>query len=186
MATTPTLANATTGGPALGYPGDLADASPHVIDTVQNESATAIDFGVPVCPGTLAGSVKPVANDTDAALCMGISMRDPTMVNASPSTNVLNYAQYRELGLMKVGRIFAIAAEDVRDGDQVLIITGASAAQAQATAFASSKGGAATSGRVALKGAIWRAHPIGASATITAGTVGVIEIINQNLGRTTT
>src|SRR6185369_5723373 len=133
MSTTPTLANATTGGPALGYPGDLADSTPHVIDTVQNESATAIDFGVPVCPGTLAGAVKPIANDTDAALCMGISMRDPTMVNASTG-GVVNYAQYRELGLMKVGRIYAIAAEDVRDGDQVLIITGASAAQAQATA----------------------------------------------------
>jgi hypothetical protein len=184
MSTTPTLANATTGGPALGYPGDLADASPHTIDTVQNESATAIDFCVPVCPGTLAGSAKPVANDTDAALCMGISMRDPTMVNASTS-GVVNYAQYRELGLMKVGRIYAIAAEDVRDGDQVLIITAASAAQAQATAFASSKGGVAGSGRVALKGAIWRAQA-GASATITAGTVGIIEIINQNLGRTTT
>lgn len=182
MPTTPTLANATTGGPALGYPGDLADASPHTIDTVQNESATAIDFCVPVAPGTLAGTVKPIANDADAALCSGITMRDPTMVNADPTTNVANYARYRELGLMKIGRIYAIAAEAVTDGDKVLILTGSSAAQAQATCFGGTTGGAAGAGRINLKGAVWRARPIGASRTIGSGTVGIIEIINQNLG----
>jgi hypothetical protein len=188
MSTTPTLANATTGGPALGYPGDLADASPHVVDTYQNESATAVDFAVPVAPGTLAGSVKPIANDTDAALCVGIAMRDPTMMSADPSTNVANYARYRTLGVMRQGRIFAIAAENVTDGDQVLIITGSSAAQAQATAFGSSHGagGAAAAGRIALLGAIWRAHPIGASKSITSGSVAVIEMTQQYLGVTTT
>jgi hypothetical protein len=188
MSTTPTLANATTGGPALGYPGSLADGSPHTVDTVMNESATAIDFGVPVAPGTLAGTVKPIANDTDATLCSGIAMRDPTMMSADPSTNVANYARYRGLGLMRVGRIFALAAENVTDGDQVLIITGSSAAQAQGTCFGSSHGagGAAGEGRIALKGAIWRAHPVGASRSIASGTVAVIEIINQNLGVTTT
>ena len=188
MGTTPTLANSPATSQALGYPGDQADSSPAVIDTVQNESATAIDFCVPVAPGATAGTVKPIANDADAALCSGISMRDPTMMSVDPTTNVANYARYRELGLMKVGRIFALAAENVQDGDQVLIITGSSAAQAQGTCFGSSHGagGAAGSGRVAFKGAVWRAHPQGASKTIASGTVGVIELINQNLGVTTT
>lgn len=187
MSTTPSLA-ATKTVQDLGYPGSLADSSPHVIDTGTNESATAIDFGVPVAPGTLAGAFKPIANDTDAGFCTGIAMRDPTVVDASASTNVANYARYKEFGVFRQGRIFALAAEDVTDGDQVLIITGSSAAQAQGTCFGSSHGagGAAGSGRVAFLGAIWRAHPIGASKSITAGSVAVIELTQQNLGVTTT
>lgn len=187
MATTPSLA-ATKTSQDLGYPGSLADSSPHVVDTATNESATAIDFGVPVAPGVLAGTVKPIANDTDAALCCGIAMRDPTMGNAGPASSTINWPQYRALPVGRVGRFYAIAAENVTDGDQVLIITGSSAAQAQGTCFGSSHGagGAAGAGRIALKGAVWRAHPIGASRAIAAGTVAVIEFINQNLGVTTT
>lgn len=187
MATTPSLA-ATKTIQDLGYPGSLADASPHVIDTGMNESATAIDFGVPVAPGTLAGTYKPVANDTDAALACAISMRDPTMMNADPSTNAASYARYKEFGAFRSGRIFAIAAENVTDGDQVLIITGSSAAQAQATCFGSSHGagGAAAAGRIAMLGAIWRAHPVGASKAIAAGSVAVIEYTQRILGVTTT
>lgn len=183
----PSLASTLT-SQNLGYPGDLADASPSIVDTVANESATAIDFCVPVAPGTLAGTVKPIANDADAALCTGISLRDPTLMNADPATGVANYARYRKFGLLKVGRVYAIAAETAIDGDQVLIITGSSAAQAQATCFGSSHGagGAAGTGRIALKGAVWRVRPHGASRTITAGSVAIIEIINQNLGVTTT
>lgn len=182
MATTPSLANVPATSQALGYPGDQADATPAVIDTVQNESATAIDFGVPVVRGAAGGQVKPMTADTDDVV--GISMRDPTMMSVDPTTNVANYARYRELGVMKVGRIIAIAAEDVRDGDQVLILTAGAAAQA--TCFASSKGGVAGLGRVAFKGAKWRARPNGTGPTIAAGTVGIIELIDQNLGRTTT
>jgi hypothetical protein len=187
MATTPSLASTKT-SQDLGYPGSLADGSPHVIDTGINESATAIDFGVPVAPGTLAANVKPIANDTDAALCCGIAMRDPTMMDASPSTNVASYARHKELAVLRRGRIFALAAENVTDGDQVLIITGSSAAQAQGTCFGSSHGagGAAGSGRVALLGAIWRAHPVSASKSIAAGTVAVIEYNPTYLGVTTT
>lgn len=187
MATTPSLATTKT-SQDLGYPGDLADSTTHTVDTCQNESATAIDFAVPVCPGTLAGTVKPIANDTDAGLSCGIAMRDPTMMSADPSTGIASYARYRELGVMREGRIYALAAENVTDGDQVLIITAASAAQAQGTAFGSSHGagGAAASGRVAMLGATWRARPIGASRTIAAGTVGIIELTVQRLGVTTT
>jgi len=187
MATTPSLA-ATKTIQDLGYPGDQADSTPSVRDTVTNESATAIDFAVPVCPGTLAGTVKPIANDTDAGLSCGISMRDPTKMNADPSTNVANYARYKDLAVMREGRIYAIAAENVTDGDQVLIITGSSAAQAQATCFGSSHGagGAAGSGRVAMLGAVWRARPIGGSRSIAAGDVAIIELSIQRLGVTTT
>jgi hypothetical protein len=187
MATTPSLNNAAATAQALGYPGSHADTTPAKIKTMQNESATAIDFGVPVAPGTLAGTVKPIANDTDAALCCGIAMRDPTMVDAPASTGVLNYVRYRELGVMSVGSIYALAAENVTDGDQVLIITGSSAAQAQATCFGSSHGagGAAAAGRIALLGAVWRAKK-GASKSIASGTVAIIEMSDQNLGVTTT
>lgn len=187
MSTTPSLAVTKT-SQDLGYPGSLADASPHIVDTGTNESATAIDFGVPVAPGVLAGSYKPIANDTDAALCNGIAMRDPTLGNAGPASSTINYGQYKDFPVVRMGRIFAIAAENVTDGDQVLIITGSSAAQAQGTCFGSSHGagGAAGAGRIALKGAIWRAHPVGAARAIVAGTVAVIEFNNQNLGVTTT
>lgn len=187
MSTTPSLATTKT-IQDLGYPGSLADASPHTIDTGTNESATPIDFAVPVAPGVLAGNYKPIANDTDAALCNGIAMRDPTAMNADPATSVANYKQYKDFQVLRMGRMFALAAENVTDGDQVLIITGASAAQAQGTCFGSSHGagGAAAAGRVALKGAIWRAHPIGAARAIASGTVAVIEFNNQNLGVTTT
>lgn len=187
MGTTPSLATTKT-SQDLGYPGSLADASPHTIDTYTNESATAIDFGVPVAPGTLAGSAKPIANDTDAALCNGIAMRDPTLMNADPATSVANYTRYKDFSVMRRGRVFAMAAENVTDGDQVLIITAASAAQAQGTCFGSSHGagGAAASGRVALLGAIWRAHPVGASKAIASGTVAVIEYNPTYLGVTTT
>jgi len=186
MSTTPSLAETKT-TQDLGYPGDQADTVPSTRKTMQNESATAIDFGVPVAPGTLAGTVKPIANDTDAGLCVGIAMRDPTVVQANPSDNVLNYPRYKELAVMDAGHIYAMAAENVTDGDQVLIITGSSAAQAQATCFGSSHGagGAAGSGRVAFLGAVWRA-PKGASKSIAAGTVAIIEMTNQILGVTTT
>jgi hypothetical protein len=187
MATTPSLAS-TPSTEAPGYPGSRADASLAVIDTWMNESATAIDFGVPVCPGTLAGAVKPIATDADADLAIGIAMRDPTVIDATPSTNVLNYPRYKELAVMRIGRVYAIAAENVQAGDQVLIITGSSAAQAQATAFGSSHGagGVAGTGRRAFKGAVWRQRPHSSSKTIAAGDVGIIEFINQNLGVATT
>jgi hypothetical protein len=175
LATTPT-------SQSVGFPGHIADSTPAVIDTKQNESATAIDYGIVVVQGASGGTVKPMTADADVVV--GISIADPTMMNADPATNVANFARYRELGVMKIGRVFAVAAEDVRDGDQVIIVTAGAAVNT--TCFASSKGGVATTGRVAYKGAKWRCQPGASSLVITAGTVGIIELIDQNLGRATT
>jgi hypothetical protein len=186
MPFTPTLD--TSGGTqaGAGYPGGLVEG-PHSNDvfTGVNESATATDFGIPVCRGAAVSktpiNVKPIANDADAALVVGISVRNAAQVAADPTTNIVKYSRYDHFPILRRGRIYAVAAENVIALDQVLIITGSSAAQANDTCFGSSHGagGAAASGRVAFKGAKWL-------TTTAAGEIGVIELEDGNLGVTTT
>lgn len=179
MAFTPDLS--TSGGTiqGLGYPGGVADGTPAIIDTKINESATAIDFGIPVVRGVATakqpGNCKPMAADTDDII--GISVRNASQVAANPADNIVNYPRYENVPVGRIGRFYVIAAEASREGDQVLILTAGAAVNS--TCFGGSLGGVAGSGRVAFKGAKWR-------TTTAAAAIGIIELIDQNLGRTTT
>ena len=169
---TPTLATAGGRNLAVGYAGQIADLEPAQVSSYINNSATAIDFGVLVVRDTTVdGTCKPMAADTDQQL--GISVRNAVGINAS-SANVVNYAQYASVPVMNDGVVFVTAAEAVRAGDAVLALT------AGPGTFASSKGGVAGSGRVAVTGAIWL-------DTVAASGIGRIRIKTAgNLGRTTT
>lgn len=179
MAFTPSLA--TSGGTqqGLGYPGGLADGTQNIIDSAVNENATAIDIGVPVARGAATThppfNARPFVADTDDIL--GISHRHAADLVADPTTNVINFARYITFSVVRVGRVYAVAAENVRAGDQVLIIT--AGANVNSTCFGSSVSGVAAAGRVAFKGARWR-------TTTASGLLGIIELIDQNLGKTTT
>lgn len=174
--------NATVGTkPAFAYAGqDMSPDEP--INSYLNESATALDAGIPVVRGSAttytAGGVetcKPMAADTDDIV--GVTLRIPS--KDADSTQAPKYDRYDAVPVRAEGRVAVFAAEDVRGGDEVLVVTAGAAVQT--TAFASSKGGAAGSGRVALTG--WKWCGMG---TITAGTLAEIEGHAITRGRTTT
>lgn len=168
--------------PAFAYAGqDMTPDRP--TNTYMNESATAIDAGVPVVRGsastTTPGGVetcKPMAADTDDIL--GVSLRIP-MKDADFTTDTVTLARYEPVPTKVEGRVAVYAAEDVRGGDEVIVVT--AGAGVQTTAFASSKGGVAGSGRVAMTGWKWCG-----SGTITAGTLAEIEGHAITRGRITT
>jgi len=168
--------------PAFAYPGqDMTPRRP--TNTYINESATSIDAAIPVVRGTAStttpGGVetcKPMAADTDDIL--GVSLRIPTK-DADFTTDTVKYDRYDAVPVKVEGRVAVIAAEDVRGGDEVIVVTAGAAVQT--TAFASSKGGVAGAGRVAMTGWKWCG-----SGTITAGTLAEIEGHAITRGRTTT
>lgn len=162
--------------PAIALAG--TDMAPHVgpTDSYLNESATAIEYGAPVARGsatTQAGDMfeycKPVAADADEII--GVTVRDPSDVSAA--SNSSNYPRYAAVPVKKAGRVAVRAAEAVRAGDEVLVLT------ATPGTFASSKGGVAGSGRVAMKGWKW-------VTTTAAAAIGIIEGFDTHTGRTTT
>lgn len=176
----PSLATVGT-RPAFAYAGqDMTPERP--TNTYMNESATAIDAAIPVVRGsastTTVGGVetcKPMAADTDDIL--GVTLRIP--MKDADSNQAPKYERYEAVPVKVEGRVAVIAAEDVRGGDEVLVVTAGAAVNT--TAFASSKGGAAGSGRVAMTGWKWCG-----SGTITAGTLAEIEGHAITRGRTTT
>lgn len=179
MANLPSLASVLT-RPALGFAGD--DMSPLTpVHSYINENATAIDAALPVARGTVtsttkgAETCKPFAADTDEFL--GLSLR--TVLKDVPQTaQSVTYAQYSAVPVKREGRVKVYIAEDVRGGDQVIIVTAGAAVQT--TAFASSKGGVAGSGRIAVP---WKYCGNG---VYTAGSLVEIEGWSASAGRTTT
>jgi hypothetical protein len=168
--------------PAFGYAGQ--DMTPDLpTNTYMNESATSLDAGMPVVRGTAStttpGGVetcKPMAADTDDIL--GVTTRYP-MKDADFTTDTVKYDRYDAVPVKPEGRVAVYAAEDVRGGDEVIVVT--AGAGDPTTAFASSKGGVAGAGRVAMTGWKWCG-----SGTITAGTLAEIEGHAITRGRTTT
>lgn len=156
------------------------DMSPFTTtDSYQNESATAIDFGVPVARGTATASIggpaevcKPFGADTDEAI--GVSLRDAT---DNAVTNAVTYGQWKAVPVKKSGRVAVYAAEAVRKGDQVLILT--AGASVPTTAFGSSKNGVAGAGRIAFSAWKW-------CFDTAAGAIGFIEQSDAHIGRATT
>lgn len=163
-------------GPELGFTGQVADLSIASIETRINESATPIDFGVAVARGVgvalgKAGNCKPVA---DGEQILGITVKNPMeLVASADGLNTINYARYAAVPVMKIGRILALAVEDVREGDAVLAIV------AEGGKLASPKGGVAGSGRILVPNAVWE-------TTTVAGKVGRIFITGGETGRLTT
>ncbi len=160
-----------------GYPGQIADGEPVQIDSYTNSGSTALDFGIVAVRDTNDGTCKVMAADTDQIL--GIIVRHPTMT--ADSTGAVKYAQYGSVPIMRDGVIFVKAAEAVRRGDQVLVLTAGGAGNTAAGALGGSKGGVAGSGRVAIPGmnAVWE-------DTVASGAVGRIRIKTTGTARTTT
>jgi len=166
----------TTGGRLLdiGLPGQLADETEAVIDTLINESATGgltiggaaggIDFGVAVGKGSADNGCKVIASNSDEAV--GITVRLPLDSAVSASSPVTGYGTGKAVGVLRFGTICASAVEDVRAGDQVLAKVSAGGG------LCSPAGGVATTGRLVVTGARWK-------TTTSSGSVGVIEVIGR-------
>ena len=140
---------ATPGGllRAAGFEGQIATLDHPVTISRKNESATAIAYGRAVARGASGGCIPP---STDSHVIIGISVRDMTVTPASTDgNNTTTYAQNAMVTILKDGFIYAVAAEAVRDGDQVLSLT------AGGGTLGGTKGGAAGSGRVLVTGAVW-------------------------------
>lgn len=147
----PTLA--TAGGREFdpAYAGMVVNQIPNRILTLINSSATGIDFGVAVAmTGATTPAVgtdqqvKPWAADADRI--GGISVRNAVV--APVSAGVVNYPQYANVPVILEGAIWVLVAEQVREGDEGLIITAGGSGNATAGSFGSSQNGVAGSGRV--------------------------------------
>ena len=155
----PTLS--TYGGRTLeiGYAGQLSDQTENVIESHTNAGTDAIDFGVAVA---VAGDRQCKKVSADADRIAGISVRQPSMP-ALTSDNVVAFAAGYDVPVLRWGKCFAVAAEAVREGDQVLSLT------ASGGALGGTNGGVAGTGRVVVPGAIWR-------TTTASGAVGEIFV----------
>jgi hypothetical protein len=111
---------------------------------------------------------KPVAADTDEII--GVTVRR-ALVSTDGTTAA--YARYDSVPVKKSGKVAVLAAEAVRAGDEVVVLT------ATPGTFASSKGGVVGTGRVAMKGWKW-------ATTTGAAAIGIIEGFDTHTGRTTT
>ena len=143
---------------SIGYAGQAADFNDVESVTRINENATAIDFGRPVARGTDDRGCKPWTVDGDKLI--GVSLRSGVIV-ADASGNI-NYAQYKEVPVMKRGWIFAEAAENVVDGDPALVITASGK-------FGGVSAGAAGAGRIAATGVTWE-------TTTAAAAIGLLRV----------
>jgi len=173
--------NATVGTvPAKAYAGqDMSPLQP--TESYTNESATAIDAGVPVARGTTATTAgrsegcKPVTADTDEILGPSLRSGPPD----ADSTQAPKYTRYLSVPVKKEGRVAVIAGETVGGGDEVLIVV--ASATDPALCWGSSRGGVIGSGRIAMTG--WKYCGNG---TYAAGTVVEIEGRSASRGKITT
>lgn len=143
----------------LGYAGQIVDTNPVTIETLINDQATAIDFGVAVARSAADNTCKAPAADGD--LIVGISVRHA--IRPADSSNNVNYAQKDAVPVLRDGFVYATAYENATRGDGVISVT------AQSGKLGSVTGGAAGAGRVAVPGAKWE-------TTTTAGQIGIIRI----------
>ena len=145
----------------IGYAGEVVDMNNAVIETRINDLATAIDFGTAVARSASDNTCKAPTVDGDVPI--GISVRHAIRPASSDGNNTVNYAQRDAVPVLRNGYVYAVAFETVVRGTQVLSIT------AQNGKLASTTGGAAGAGRVAVAGATWE-------TSTTAGNVGIIRI----------
>lgn len=145
----------------VGYAGQLVDLNPSVINSMVNDQAIAIDFGVAVARSSSDTSCKAPTADTDKII--GISARMAIRLASTDGLNTVNYAQKDEVPVLREGFVYATAFENATRGDGAISVT------AQNGKIGSTTGGAAGVGRVAIPNATWE-------TTTTAGNVGIIRI----------
>lgn len=143
----------------LGYAGQIVDTNPTTIETLINDQATAIDFGVAVARSAANDTCKAPAADGDKIV--GISVRHA--IRPADSSNNVTYAQKDAVPVLRDGFVYAVAYENAARGDGVISVT------AQNGKLGSTTGGAAGLGRVAVPGATWE-------TTTTAGQIGIVRI----------
>ena len=144
-----------------GYVGGIVDMNAAVIDSKVNDLTVAIDFGNAVGRSAVDGSCK--APTADGDLLIGIAARHAIRPASSDGNNTVSYAQRDMVPVLKQGLIYVLAYENVVRGTVALSIT------AQNGRIASTTGGAAGAGRVAIPGAVWE-------TTTTAGQIGIVRI----------
>lgn len=155
-----------------GIEGQIVDQEFAQIDSFVNTSATGISFGrLVVRDTTVVKGCKPMAADTD--LQLGVSARHPMSPASTDGVNTVVYKQYESVPVLIDGVIFVTAAEQVRQGDQVLALT------AGAGTFGGSRGGVAGAGRVDVPNALW-------VDDVLANAVGRIRVKNTGTRRVTT
>jgi hypothetical protein len=146
---------------AAGYPGQIVDLNPATIESLTNDQAIGIDFGIAVARSAADNTCKAPAADGDKII--GISVRHP--IRPADVNGNLVYAQNDSLPILRAGWIYATATENVSRGDQVLSLT------AQNGKLSGVTSGAAGAGRVAVPGALWE-------TTTAAGQLGIVRIAN--------
>ncbi len=165
---TPTLA--TVGGQqfSAGYAGQIANNSNEAdIESRNNENATAVELGAPVCrgvavaPGT-PGNCKPVAA---SGVVIGFAVRADSEANAD-STGTTNFPQNTMVGVLRLGWMWAIAAENATEGDAAIALS------ATPTTVGSATGGAANGTTRLATSATWM-------QTVTTGNPGLIRVNNN-------
>lgn len=147
----------------LGYAGELVDLNPAQMQTLVNDQAIAIDFGVAVARSAANDTCK--APTADGDVLIGISARHAIRPAAFGGSNIVNFAQYDAVPVLRDGFIYAVAFENVVRNDGVISVT------AQNGKLSGTTAGAAGAGRVAVPNAKWE-------TTTLAGVVGVIRINN--------
>jgi hypothetical protein len=145
----------------LGYAGEIVDSNPVFSQSLINDQALAIDFGVAVARSAADNTCKAPAADADKII--GISIRHAIRPASADGNNTVTYAQRDAVPILKDGFIYATAFENATRGDGVLSIT------AQNGKLGSITGGAAGAGRVVVPGATWE-------TTTTAGQIGIVRI----------
>jgi hypothetical protein len=143
----------------LGYAGQIVDTSPATVETLINDQATAIDFGVAVARSAADNTCKAPAADGDKIV--GISARHA--IRPADTSNNVTYAQKDAVPVLRTGFVYAVAYENATRGDGVISVT------AQSGKLGSTTGGAAGAGRVAVPNALWE-------TTTTAGSIGIVRI----------
>ena len=111
--------------PVALFPGQVADQEFSQVGTLINSGAAAIDFGVAVARDTTDAtgkSCKKIAADGD--LIEGITTMSSLLNPASTDgLNTVNYPQTESVGILYDGVIGAVAAEAVKNGEEVLSLT---------------------------------------------------------------
>jgi hypothetical protein len=107
-----------------GYAGQAVDMNFDKWYNLINSQATAIQFGYAVARDVADGTCKAPSADSDVII--GISGR--WAIKASPgygqtSANVVQFAQYDQVPVMRDGMIYAVPVENVQRGDRVVSLT---------------------------------------------------------------
>lgn len=172
---------ATTGGALLtaGIPGQIADLESAQVITRINKASTAIDFGVAAVWDTADADDTCRVQNSSADFVLGITVRQPLFAASADGLTTVNYAQYKAVPILIDGVVFAQCAEATRAQDEVISITGGGAGNTAAGALGAIVGGATSSTRLLVPGAMWL-------DTLTSGAVGRVRIKTVGNVRTTT